>query len=67
MGLIKTETINHGLVCHSCQENVNIRGCCAKCGEIFYEGETIYCKHHTIVDCEHYHENCRPKEKKGTE
>ncbi len=60
--LIKSKAINHGICCDSCQEDVNVHGC-AKCRANFMDGDTVYCKHHSHSDCEHYHEHCKPEEK----
>jgi len=63
MELSKSRVINQGLCCASCQEDVNVHGC-AKCGDMFSEGEEIYCEHHSHSDCEHYCIGCKPKEGK---
>ena len=62
--MIKSKTINRGICCDSCQEEVNVHGCWS-CGETFNEGEIIYCIHHSQSDCEHYHEACKPDETTG--
>jgi len=51
--------INGEICCASCQEPVNVHGC-AKCGKDFDEGDTFYCKYHSMSDCEHFHEECMP-------
>jgi hypothetical protein len=62
--LLKTRVINRGLCCGLCQEPVNVHGC-AKCGKGFVEDDTVYCKHHSQMDCEHFHWDCMPSPSAG--
>ncbi len=60
--IYKAKAIEQGLCCDSCQEDVGVHSC-AKCGKRFEDGDTIYCKPHSQTDSDHYHEDCKPKEK----
>jgi len=56
--MIEAKAEDYGVCCTSCQENVNVHGC-GECNKSFEDRDVIYCKHHHIYDCEHYHEQCK--------
>lgn len=46
--LIKTTCEERGVVCNSCQEEVNLHRC-NKCGGRFEDDDEIYCEHHSQI------------------
>lgn len=62
--MIKSNAVNRGMCCASCQEEINVHGCWS-CGDKFVEGDIVYCIPHSQSDCEHYHLQCKPDDKIG--
>lgn len=61
--MIKTKAKYKGIVCDSCQVQINYNGC-NKCGNYFNDGDVMFCIQYPYTANEHYHEQCKPDEKK---
>jgi hypothetical protein len=46
-----------GIVCNSCQENVNVHGC-EKCRGSFQDRDAIYCKDSSREGARQWHKRC---------
>lgn len=62
--VVKSVCEDRGIVCCSCQENVNVHGCFF-CEEQFRDDDVVYCIHHSQTDCEHVCAHCWRERTKG--